>query len=110
MGYGVQEDEVKALALYRQAAEEGNVEGIECVGWHYAGGYGVPQNGLEATNWWRKAAGLGRSPISPRLVVRKWPRSKDFEQAAHWYRQSADQGDGASREALDRITLQHGAR
>jgi TPR repeat protein len=106
MGYGVQEDEVKALALYRQAAEEGNVEGIECVGWHYAGGYGVPQNDLEATNWWRKAADLGNAGAQCLLA---WYYEnglgvpKDFEQAAHWYRKAADQGDGASREGLDRV-------
>jgi uncharacterized protein len=102
----VLEDEVKAVALYRQAAEEGNVEGLECVGLHYACGYGVPQNYLEATKWWRMAAEQGNA--GAQLLLAAYYENglgvpKDCEQAVYWYRKAADQGDRQSREALDRI-------
>jgi len=69
-------------------------------------GYGVPQNDLEATNWWRKAADLGSVGAQSLLAgcyENGFGVPKDFEQEAHWYRKAADQGDGASQEALDRI-------
>jgi len=106
VGDGVQEDDVKALALYRQAAEEGSVEGILCVGWHYACGYGVSLDNAEAARWWRTAAERGDAEAQ-HLLAMSYENglgvSKDNGKAVQWYRKAANQGDSESREAIDRL-------
>jgi TPR repeat protein len=106
MGQGVQEDDVKALALYRQAAEEGNVEGLLCTGWHHAGAYGVPPDNVEAAKWWRIAAEQGNAEAQFLLAASYEDGlgvPKDLEAAVHWYRKAAEQGEEPSRQALHRI-------
>ena len=106
MGYGVQENDVQAMALYRQAAEQGDVEGQVSLGWIAATGAGVPVDNVEAIKWWRLAAEQGNEEAQF-LLAFSYEEGlgvpKDRQQAVHWYRKAADQGEESSREALDRI-------
>jgi uncharacterized protein len=111
MGYGVQENDVKALALYRQAAEDGDLEGLLCVGWHYASGYGVPQDDVEAVKWWRIAAEQGSSEAQFLLGSSYEVGcgvTKDLANAVYWHRKAAEQDERQSREALDHIVSKNG--
>jgi len=97
MGHGVPEDDVQAVALYRRAAEQGNVEGQVSLGWHYCCGDGVPLDYVLAAKWWRMAADRGHAEAQFCLALlyedgRGVP--KDCEQAVQCYRKAAEQGDG----------------
>ena len=60
IGWGVQEDDVEAVAWYRRAAEQGHVEALHKLGRMYHQGRGVPQNFAEAVSWYRDAAEQGQ--------------------------------------------------
>jgi TPR repeat protein len=97
MGHGVPEDEVQAVALYRQAAEQGNVEGQVSLGFEYACGSGVPLDHVEAAKWWRIAAEQGDAEAQfclASLYEDGLGVPKDCEQAVQWYRKAAEQGNG----------------
>ena len=51
----------KAMSLYRQAAELGNADAIERIGYVYHMGLGVTADYPEAMRWYRKAAALGNA-------------------------------------------------
>jgi uncharacterized protein len=53
--------------LYRFAAERGIAESAFVLGKFYEAGFGVPQDSIEATNWYRKAAENGSAPAKQRL-------------------------------------------
>ena len=58
-GEGVEQNYARALTLYCDAAEHGDVRAFMNLGWLYAHGRGVPRNEAVAVGWWRKAAGRG---------------------------------------------------
>lgn len=58
-GLGVPVDRAKAADFYRQAAEQGNLDGMFYLGQLYARGDGVPLDKAEAYKWWMAADELG---------------------------------------------------
>lgn len=111
MGHGVQENDLQAAALYRQAAEQGNVEGQVSLGWHYHCGAGVPLNNVEAVKWWRIAAEQGDAGAQfclASLYENGLSVPKDLEQAVCWYLKAAEQGNEPAKAAL--ATLRMGLR
>ena len=52
-------DHEKALSLYRNAAESGNVDAMFSLAAMYGGGHDVPENRQQAQLWFRKAAQRG---------------------------------------------------
>ncbi len=89
-------DVVGAVALYRQAAEQGHVRAQLSLGnIHSKGSSSVPRDDAEAARWYRKAAEQGDAQgqaslgqmYSTGLGV---PRHE--KEAAKWYRKAAEQG------------------
>ena len=60
-GQGVPQDYTKAVAWYRQAAEQGLADAQINLGVMYQLGHGVPQDDAQAAAWYRKAAEQGRA-------------------------------------------------
>ena len=61
-GKGVAQDDVEAVAWYRQAAEQGIAEAQYWLGYilaRSAGNGGVPEDDAEAVRWYRRAAEQG---------------------------------------------------
>ncbi|MBQ2620747.1 MAG: SEL1-like repeat protein [Thermoguttaceae bacterium] len=94
-GDGVPEDKVKAVKLYRKAAEQGNAESQFKLGVCYMSGEGVPQDKSEAVKWYRKAAEqdfpkaqfcLGLCYMIGNGV------SQDKIEGINWYSKAAEQG------------------
>jgi Sel1 repeat len=51
--YSEQHDYAKAMTWYREAADQGNSDGQNNVGWLYQNGFGVKQDFREALTWYR---------------------------------------------------------
>ena len=58
-GAGVEEDDEKAEAWFRKAAEQGNAVGQCRLGNCYLSGIGVEEDAAQAVEWYRKAAVQG---------------------------------------------------
>ena len=58
-GHGVDKDEVKALSLFMEAAEDGCSHAPDSVGECYENGYGAERNLTEALKWYQKGAAIG---------------------------------------------------
>jgi hypothetical protein len=70
-----QANQVKAAQLFRDAANGGDSEAQFQYGICLRDGNGIPQNLQEATEWFRKAAGLGHSDAAQVLSVLQRPNS-----------------------------------
>ncbi|MCY2953688.1 MAG: tetratricopeptide repeat protein [Planctomycetota bacterium] len=76
----------------RRLADKGDVDAMFNLGWMYANGRGVPQDGKQAVEWYRKAADLGDAKAMFNLGVMYANGSgeaKDEKQAVEWYRKAA---------------------
>jgi TPR repeat protein len=91
MGYGVQEDEEQAVALYLKAAEQGYAKGQVSLGWHYACGEGVPKDEIQAFELWREAAAHDASA------------AENYEDLLAIYREAAEEGDQQAKLVLDEV-------
>ena len=58
-GTGVDKNEIAAVQLFRQAAEQNYAPALFYLGWCYTEGVGVQKNIKEAVEWYNKAASLG---------------------------------------------------
>ena len=58
-GYGVPENNAKAVKWYRKAAEQGHADAQVNLGYMYDNGNGLPENDAEAVKWYLKAAEQG---------------------------------------------------
>ena len=80
-------------------AEQGDVEAQFNLGLMSLSGKGVPQNYIEAANWYRKAAEQG--PVwAHKLGLRYatgWDVPEDDTEAVKWYRKAAEQGDALAQ-------------
>ena len=89
IGWGVQEDDVEAVAWYRLAAEQGHAGAQVNLGVMYANGLGVPEDDVEAVAWYRLAAEQGdtTAQVNLGLVYANGlgVPENDIEAAA-WYR------------------------
>ena len=54
-------DMLREVAKTLKAAEQGDADAQNYLGWMYSHGYGVPKNKAEAVKWYRKAAEQGDS-------------------------------------------------
>src|SRR5262249_48917338 len=61
-GYGVPQDYVEAMKLYKLAAEQGNAEGQYGVGLLYSNGQGVQRDDAMARLWFFRSASQGFAP------------------------------------------------
>ena len=99
---------MKALFLYKAAAETGDPEAMYRIGMMYENGDGVERDTNTAMVWYQKAAGLG-SPEAMRRIGQLYEsearcgldyKEKELRKALKWYRKAAEAGD---KNALFRI-------
>ena len=62
-------DYSRALELFSNLAEQGNVKAQVQVGWMYRNGQGVPQDDNEALKWYRWAAENGSLDAQQRIAA-----------------------------------------
>jgi len=94
-GKGMSDGNIRALKLFRQAAEAGHAEAQYWVGLCFDSGQGVPQDYAEAANWYRKAAELGYAEAQSNLG-RCYNDGKgvpqDYAESVRWIRKAAEKG------------------
>jgi TPR repeat protein len=58
-GPGIQHDHAKAAQLFLKAAQMGDAQAMNHLGYVYSHGIGVPRDLDEAVRWWKKAVAMG---------------------------------------------------
>ncbi len=98
--FGVERNEIHAIAWYLKAAEQGYPAAQNHIGSCYQNGNGVPQDEAEAVEWYRRAAERGYAMAQSNLG---WCYdtgsgvAQDETEAAKWYRKAALQNDEAAQ-------------
>ena len=86
--YGVALDKAEGVEWYRKAAEQGNAEAQNAMGYAYDTGNGVAQDYAEAVKWYKKAAVQGNA-IARRNLGHCYYKGlgvrKSLYEALHWY-------------------------
>jgi TPR repeat protein len=88
---GVDAAQIKEI---REAAEQGDANAQDNLGFMYANGEGVTQNYAEAVKWYRKAAEQGHPEAQFELGVFYhfgYGVAEDDVEAVKWYRKAAEQ-------------------
>ena len=88
--------DLETYEYWRERAEEGDVEGLFNIGYHYSVGKGVEQDHVAAARWYRKAAKRDHAMAQHNLGVLYRDGTgveKDLEQAFHWEQKAAAQGN-----------------
>ncbi len=112
-----EQDEVTAVRLFQEAAEQGYAHAQLCLAFSFLNGVGVPQNTLKAVEWFRKSAEsgngiaqyeLGCLLYDPNFVLLHDPDCKfgqndygkqigpakaNLREAAKWYEKAEAQGE-----------------
>jgi FOG: TPR repeat, SEL1 subfamily len=93
-------DMAEAVKLYREAAEQGDVDAQMKLGSLYFEGEGVAKDQSEAVKWFRKAAEQGLAAAQYNLGVcyyNGFGVTKDQSEAVKWVRKAAEQGHAAAQ-------------
>jgi uncharacterized protein len=96
-------DYVKAMKEFKS---DDDPRSFYQIGYMYDHGEGVPQDGKEAADWYRKAAEKGNAQAQYRMGViyaNGYGVEQDANEAVKWYRKAANQGFEPAKEALKRI-------
>lgn len=105
-GYGVTQDESKALELVLRAAESNSVLGQEYAGLMYAEGIGTPIDADKSYSWYLRAAQNG-SPGAAFNAAYFYEEGigvlKDLGTALHWYKNAAELGSWSAHDRLASI-------
>jgi TPR repeat protein len=112
-GDGVPRDSVKAVAMYRQAADLGHTDAMLRLGYLYENGKAVPLDHAQAAEWYRRAGDLGQSRAMFMLGVCYWAGRgvpQDQIEAHRWINLAATYAVGRdqdtavnARTALERV-------
>jgi len=97
--YNDAQNTIKAARL-RTAAEQGNAEAQDSLGFFYCIGAGVPLDYVQAAAWFRKAAEQGNAEAQYHLGLSYYKGEgvpKDYAQAVFWWRKAAEQGEDTAR-------------
>jgi TPR repeat protein len=84
-----------ALQSYRKAADLGNADAQNHIGFIYEHGLGVAPDPAEAMTWYRRAADQGSAAGQIRIAGLYYQGlgvARDYGQAANWSRKAASQG------------------
>jgi len=95
-GEGVPQDDKRAVALFEQAAEAGDIESAANLGKMYEYGMSVVQDDARAAQWYRKAAELGdpTSQFNASIMYYKGRGvERDVVEAAKWWTLAMSHGD-----------------
>jgi uncharacterized protein len=102
-GNGVTQDAKQAAYWYQKAAEAGDPEAENEIGFFYQAGIGVPVDRARALHWYQLAASSGLTRAKVNLgVVYLWGLGvvKDEELAIQFFHDAASKGDGAAASYL----------
>ena len=98
--YFGQRDYTTALIWYRKAADQGNAEAQNDIGWLYQYSLGVKQDYAEAAVWYRKAADHGNAKAQGNLgwlYQNGWGVKQDYTEAATWFLEAANRGNATAQ-------------
>ena len=107
-GFGVAKDEIKAMQIYQQAAQEGSASAALKIGNAYYTGKGMDKNYKEAFSWYQKAAEKDSYPAQYNIglmLEEGLGVKKDIIASFNAYKKSADQGYAPAQMALGRMYL-----
>ena len=93
-------DYATALREWRPLAEQGDALAQYNLGVLYRKGRGVPQDDVQARQWYAKAAaqGLAKAQFNlGTLYFNGEGAPKDYQQALRWFRLAADQGEALAQ-------------
>ena len=93
-------DYATALREWRPLAEQGDVLAQYNLGVLYRKGRGVPQDDVQARQWYEKAAAQGQAKAQYNLGILYFNGGgvpKDYQQALRWFRLAADQGEALAQ-------------
>ena len=93
-------DFATALREWRPLAEQGDARAQYNLGVLYRKGRGVPQDDVQARQWYEKAAAQGQGKAQYNLGTLYLNGSgvpKDYQQALRWFRMAADQGEALAQ-------------
>jgi TPR repeat protein len=99
-------NQAAVIAKIKRNADQGIAEAQASLGAIYASGDGVPQDYVEAVNFFRKAADQGDADAQFNLGLMYANGNgviRDHSEAADWYRKAADQGDPDALNSLGTI-------
>ena len=89
-------DYESAIYWFKKAAENGNSQAQQRIGWCYYKGHGVEKDYSKAVYWYQKAAEAGVSDAQFRLAIRYYNGEgveKDLSKAVYWWQKAADAGN-----------------
>jgi TPR repeat protein len=93
-------DFAAALREWRPLAEQGDALAQYNLGVLYRKGRGVPQDDVQARQWYEKAAAQGQAKAQYNLgtlFLNGGGVPKDYQQALRWFRMAADQGEAVAQ-------------
>jgi TPR repeat protein len=93
-------DYATALQEWRPLAEQGDALAQYNLGMLYRKGRGVPQDDVQARQWYAKAAAQGQAKAQFNLGTLYFNGEgvpKDYQQALRWFRLAADQGEALAQ-------------
>jgi hypothetical protein len=93
-------DYATALREWRPLAEQGDALAQYNLGVLYRKGRGVPQDDVQARQWYAKAAAQGQAKAQFNLGTLYFNGEgvpKDYQQALRWFRLAADQGEAVAQ-------------
>jgi hypothetical protein len=99
------------ITLIRNAAEHGDADAQNNLGWIYLNGYGVSKNVDEAIKWLTKSAQNGNLQAAGRLAAHYFfdmGEYKNIQEGMRWYRFGAERGDISSQRTLGLILREGG--
>ncbi|GBC37022.2 kinase-like domain-containing protein [Rhizophagus irregularis DAOM 181602=DAOM 197198] len=99
-GDGVEKDDDKAFELFKKSAERENTDGIVMLGYCYNDGIGTEIDKQKAVDLYQKAAYLGND-VAQYNVALWYEDMQDINQAIHWYKLSAEQGNQKAQSKLE---------
>ncbi len=96
-------DYTAAYKCFQVAAEAGNAEAQNLMGFCYENGQGVAKDYTESVKWYRKAAeqgyAFGQSNLGICYNIGQGV-AKDYTEAVKWFRKSAEQGNASAQNNL----------
>lgn len=95
-GDGIGQDYLEAMTWYTKAAEAGNADAMNNIGYMYENGRGIERDVSTAMDWYRKAAELGNSSAMSNIGALYYTGTgveQDYQAAMNWFLRSAENGN-----------------
>lgn len=106
-GFGVAQDDKKAVEWLAKAAEKGHADASFMLGAAYGSGRGAAEDPVQALSWYERAAEANH-PRAQYLAGEAYANGRgtaqDLARAAKFYRKAADQGHAEAMYALGVLT------